>query len=339
MTAATAATATIRPLARTDLDGVVAIDAALESRSRGAYVERRLAAALREPKLHAQFAAVDGAGLAGYILARVLEGEFGRTQPGLRLELVGVRDDVRGCGIGRQLFDALAQWGSRHAMRDIRTSVLWRDRAMLGYLDTLGFELAPQQILDCAVDGGAYRPERDDAIGASEDEGTRREINFSGTAGNDFERLARDTADVRSMTPADLREIARIDRHIVGRDRSAYIGARLDEAMHDSAIRVSLTARRDDVIVGYLMARADLGDYGRPEPVAVIDTLGVDPDYAQRGIGHALMSQLFANLGALRVERVETIVAHRAFDLLGFFYGCGFAPSQRLPLRRSLEAR
>lgn len=339
MTAAAAATTTIRPLARTDLAGVVAIDAALEGRSRGAYIERRLAAALNEPKLHAQFAAIDGAGLAGYILARVLEGEFGRTQPGLRLELVGVRDDARGRGIGRQLFDALAQWGQRHSIRDIRTAVPWRDRAMLGYLDATGFELAPQQILDCAVDGGAYRPERDDAIATAEDEGARREINFGGTAGNDFERLARDTADVRSMTPADLREIARIDRNIVGRDRSGYIGARLDEAMHDSAIRVSLTARRDGVIVGYLMARADLGDFGRAEPVAVIDTLGVDPDYANRGIGHALISQLFANLGALRVERVETIVAHRAFDLLGFFYGCGFAPSQRLPFRRSLDAR
>ena len=334
MNAVAAQNVSIRPLARADLGAVVAIDAALEGRSRRAYVERRLAAALREPALHAQFAASDRDGLAGYILARVLEGEFGRTEPGLRLELIGVRVDARGLGVGRTLFDALAQWALRHGIRDLRTAASWRDPSMLGFLDAMGFELAPHQVIDCAVDGGSYRPARDDAP-ADPDLGAT-EIDYGKREGNDYERLARDAADVRSMTPSDLGEIARIDRRITGADRSRYIAARLDEAMRDSAIRVSLTARLDDAIVGYLMARADLGDFGRTEPVAVIDTIGVDPDYSHRGVGHALLSQLFANLGALRVERVETTVAHRDFGLLGFFYDCGFAPSQRLPFARRL---
>lgn len=331
MQAAPAATITIRALTRDDFASVVAIDAELEGRARRAYVERRLAAALREPKLHAQFAAADGAGLVGYILARVLEGEFGRTEPGLRLELIGVRGDSRGHGVGGQLFSVLAQWGQRHGIVDIRTAAQWRDASMLHWLDAMGFELAPHQIIDCAVDGGAYRPERDDALSLPAGRGPGHEIDYGAPEGNDFERLARDAADVRSMAPADLNDIVRIDRGIIGRDRSGYIAARLGEAMHDSAVRVSLTARCDGVIVGYLMAHADLGDFGRTEPVAVIDTLGVDPEYAHRRIGHALMSQLFANLGALRVERVETVVAHHNFALLGFFYDCGFAPSQRLP--------
>ena len=86
------------------------------------------------------------------------------------------------------------------------------------------------------------------------------------------------------------------------------------------------------------MARADLGDFGRTEPVAVIDTLGVDPEYAHRGIGRALLSQLFANLDALRVERVETIVPQRNLGLLGFLYAAGFAPSQRLPFVHHLRS-
>jgi len=69
----------------------------------------------------------------------------------------------------------------------------------------------------------------------------------------------------------------------------------------------------------------------------VIDTLGVDRDYARRGVGRALLSQLFANLGALRVERVETVVPARDLALLGFLYAVGFAPSQRLPFVRRLE--
>ena len=73
---------TIRALAPADLSAVVAIDAAGEGRTRRDYVERRLRAAQREPALHAQFAASDGSGVVGFMLARVLAGEFGRHQHG-----------------------------------------------------------------------------------------------------------------------------------------------------------------------------------------------------------------------------------------------------------------
>ncbi len=156
MNSAVTESATIRALRPDDLAAVVAIDAAIEGRPRRHYIERRLQAAVREPKLHAQLAASDERGLAGYILARVLEGEFGRSETGLRLEMVGVRDDHRGHGVGRQLFDALAAWGRRHGVRELRTSESWRNARMLHWFDAMGFELAPIQIVDCAVDGGRY---------------------------------------------------------------------------------------------------------------------------------------------------------------------------------------
>jgi GNAT superfamily N-acetyltransferase len=328
--------ASIRPLARDNLDAVVAIDAAIEGRPRRDYFERRLGAALHEPKLHAQFAVTDDAGLAGYILARVLEGEFGRTEPGLRLEVVGVRDDARGHGVGRQMFDALAQWARRHAIRDLQTQATWNDHRMVRWLDAMGFILAPNHVVDCAVHGGEYTPERDDPVSLPDGAGPALEVDYGGRPGNDFERLARDNADVRAMGRDDLTEIVRIDRDITGRDRHDYMKHKLNETMVDSAIRVSLAARLDGAIVGFLMARADLGDFGRTEPVAVMDTIGVDPGYAHRGVGRALVSQLFANLGALRIERVETVVAPRDFGLLGFLYDVGFTPSQRLPFVRRL---
>jgi ribosomal protein S18 acetylase RimI-like enzyme len=324
----------IRALRPDDLAAVVTIDAAIEGRSRKAYVERRLKAALREPRLHAQLAASDARGLAGYVLARLPEGEFGRSEASLRLEMVGVRADRRVQGVGTQLFEALLQWARRHGVSELRTTAAWRDTRMLHWFDRLGFDLAPIQIVDCAVDAGRYLPERDDALALPVGQGPGHEIDFGAQQGNDFERLARDAADVRSMTLADLPEIVRIDRGITGRDRSGYIERRLAEALDDSSIRVSLAGRMDGAIVGYLMARADLGDFGRTEPVAVIDTIGVDPEYAHRGVGHALLSQLFANLGALRVERIETIVSHSEPELAHFFIGAGFAPSQRLAFVR-----
>ncbi len=327
----------IRPLARLDLDAVVAIDAAIEGWSRRAYFDRRLRAALHEPALHAQFAASDPRGLAGYILARVLEGEFGESERALRLEVVGARTDLVGHGVGSRLIDALGVWGRRHGCTSIRTVAAWNDHRMVAWLDRQGFNLAPNHVVDSAVRGGAYAPERDDVISLPVGAGPAHEVAYDGAAGNDFERLARDTADVRAMRPEDLADIVRIDRDITGRDREDYVRHKLNETMVDSAIRVSLTASDGGIVAGYLMARVDLGDFGRTEPTAIIDTIGVDPGYAHRGIGHALLSQLFANLGALRVERIETIVAPRDLGLLGFLYGVGFAPAQRLAFALALD--
>ena len=325
----------IRALARDDLAAVVAIDAALEGRSRRLYFERRLAAALREPKLHVQFAAIDGRGLAGYILARVLEGEFGRRDPALRLETIVVRSDARGSGIGEQLLAALSDHGRRHAIAQVRTIARWNDHAMLRWLDHSGFVLGAEQVLDCAVAGGEYLPQRDDAIAQLSDVSSS-EVDYGAQSRNDFTRVARDAAEVSAMATGDLADIVRIDRRITLRDRSAYMQHKLSEAMIDSAIRVSLTARVDRIIAGFLMARVDLGDFGRTEPVAVLDTIGVDPDYRHRGVGHALLSQLFINLGGLRIERVETSVEPRDFALLGFLYDVGFAPSQGLAFVRAI---
>jgi ribosomal protein S18 acetylase RimI-like enzyme len=324
----------IRPLQPRDLDAVVAIDQAIEGRPRRAYIQRRLDAALREPSRHVQFAAADGEGLAGYLLARRLRGEFGRARSGLRIELVGVRRKSQRHGVGRHLLDALLDHARRKGVAELRTAARWNDHTMLRWFDATGFELSADRIVDCAVGDGAYKPERDDPAAAP----AHGDANdYSAPAGNDYEKLARDTADLRSMKIEDLPAIVRIDRLLTGRDRGAYMQAQLAESLDDSAIRVSLVARLDDTVVGYLMARTDLGDFGRTEPVAVIDTIGVDPEYAHRGVGHALMSQLFVNLGALRVERVETILSPRDLALAGFLYDCGFAPSQRLAFARPVQ--
>ena len=322
----------LRPLAPDDLEAVVAIDAALGRRSRRGYVERRLAAALREPGLHAQFCATDGDALVGYVLARVLEGEFGRSAQALRLELIGVRPERQQRGVGRALLGALSAWGARHGARELRTSAAWNDHAMLGWFDAMGFRLAPGLIVDRAVGDGHDDERREDPLDAPGD--AHREVDYGLQADNTAALLARDRADVRTMSRADLADIVRVDRRVTGRDRAAYIEHKLAEAMDDAAIRVSLTARLDGQVVGFLMARADLGDYGRTDPVAVLDTIGVDPAWGHHGVGAAMLSQLSINLRALTIERVETIVAPQDFGLLGFLYAQGFAPSQRLAFLR-----
>ena len=301
MSALTASAAGVRPLAARDLDAVAAIDAALGGRSRRAYFERRLAAARRDPDGHVQFAVDSEDALAGYVLCKALEGEFGRSDPELRIEALGVRPDTQRRGLGKRLAETLAAEAARRGVAAIRTTASWREHELLRFLEREGFRLASSRILERTLDSGV-----------------------------DFDAEARDAWEVRTLREDDMDGIARIDRRVTGRARRAYLCRALAETLADSAVRVSLAAFGDGALAGFVMARVDYGDFGRPEPVAVIDSLGVDPLQMRQGVGRALLSQLFFNLAALGVERVETVVAWGDWTLAAFFDAAGLRPSQRL---------
>jgi len=320
----------LRRLGAQDLDAVAAIDAQIIGRSRRAYFERRLQAALRAPALHIQFAAEEDGVLKGYVLARKLEGEFGRVKPVLRLEVIGVRPGEQGQGYGDALLGALEADARKQKIFELRTQAGWKDHGILGLLDHAGFELGTDQFLDCEVHRGRSGSGDAEKVLAPEHHRFSAEIDYGEPQANDFEALARERSEVRSLARADLDEIVRIDRRIMDRDRRAYISHIVDEAMHDSAIRVSLVAHHDGSVIGYIMASVDFGDFGRTEPAAVLDTIGVDPGFTGAGVGTALLSQLFVNLEALRVERVATLVARDNFGLMEFFYRVGFGQSQQL---------
>ena len=175
-------------------------------------------------------------------------------------------------------------------------------------------------------------------ISVPEQVGAAAEINYGAPPPPDFGPLARDRIPVRAMAEADLHALIGIDQRITGRDRSAYLRQKLDEALHASDVRVSLVAERSGAPVGFIMARVDFGEFGRMEPTAVMDTLGVDPDYRDQGVGRALLSQLLINLQTLRVERIRTEIHWRDRDLLGFLDHCGFAPSAQLCFEHAMAS-
>lgn len=167
--------------------------------------------------------------------------------------------------------------------------------------------------------------------------GEAAEVNYGEPAAPDFGPLARDRIPVRAMKESDLRAMVSIDRRITGRDRTDYFKRKMEEALYESDLRISLVAERDDGPVGFMMARLDYGSFGRLEPVAVIDTLGVDPEDRGQGVGRALLSQLLVNLSTLRVERVRSAVDWRNQELFAFLDHCGFKPSQELCFVRSID--
>jgi ribosomal protein S18 acetylase RimI-like enzyme len=167
--------------------------------------------------------------------------------------------------------------------------------------------------------------------------GESAEVNYGKAPMPDFGPLARDRIPVRAMKESDLRALVEIDRQITGYDRTDYFERKLEEALFESDVRVSLVAELEGDLVGFIMARVDFGEFGRVEPAAVLDTIGIGTDYRNRGIGRALLSQLLINLMTLRVEHIRTELEWHDHELLAFLDHCGFRPSQRLCLEHAIK--
>ena len=148
-----------------------------------------------------------------------------------------------------------------------------------------------------------------------------------------------DAVEVRALRLEDLDWVVRIDREHSGRARAEYYRLKLREARAATGLRISLAALIDGAPAGFLMGRLYYGEFGEPEPVALLDSIGVGREHAGRHVGHALMQRLAANLGALGIERLETQVAWDQVDLIKFFQREGFRPAPRLCLELDLEKR
>lgn len=138
------------------------------------------------------------------------------------------------------------------------------------------------------------------------------------------------------MRAEDLDRLVKIDRAYVGRSRQVWLAGKLRAAL-EGGIRMSLGADVDGTLVGALLGTVHYGEFGQAEPVAILDTILVDPAFTGRHIGDAMLAQLLKNLAALRIERLRTEVGWNEQRLLGFLAKEGFVPVPRLVLERSVD--
>lgn len=149
--------------------------------------------------------------------------------------------------------------------------------------------------------------------------------------------LETDAIPVRTLRVGDLDAIVRLDHKIVGHSRREYLERKLQAALRDSSVCVSLAVEVEGRVAGFLLASLYYGEFGVPEPVAILDTLAVDPGLRQQRLGSALLRQLVLNLRGLGIERVRTEVSWLQRDLLAFFARAGFEPAPRLCLELRLQ--
>ncbi len=146
----------------------------------------------------------------------------------------------------------------------------------------------------------------------------------------------RNDLKIRTLTLGDLPRLVRMDHALTGRNRTAWYEGKLQRALADSDVKISLGCEMDGFLVGAVLGSLQYGEFGQPEPIAVLDTILVDPGYARRGVGTALVEDLTRNLRALGIERLRTEVAWDEHDLGRFLGTQGFAPAPRFVLERRL---
>jgi ribosomal protein S18 acetylase RimI-like enzyme len=148
-----------------------------------------------------------------------------------------------------------------------------------------------------------------------------------------------ETILVRGLKPDDLERVIALDARNAGRRRDEYFKLKLQQNLAETGIKVSLAAEREGAFCGFLLARVYYGEFGTPEPVAMLDTFGVHPDFQGAGVGTALLQQLRINLTGLGVTRLRTEVSWDNQRLLQFFHGQDFRPAERFCLDLDLTQR
>jgi len=148
----------------------------------------------------------------------------------------------------------------------------------------------------------------------------------------DLDVVARDQVFVRNVREADLDAVVSIDAAAGGRRRERFLQKKLSQALADTGIAMSLGAEFDGHLVGFLLARVYYGEFGVMEPSAVMDVLGVHPDYRGRHVAAALLDQLRTNLLGLGINTLQTEVRWDSTDLLSFFQHEGFTIAPRICL-------
>ncbi len=136
---------------------------------------------------------------------------------------------------------------------------------------------------------------------------------------------------VRTIAPSDLDRVVEIDIKILGKPRPEYWEMKLELVGKRSKIS-SLIAELDGKVIGFIIGGASRWEYGVPENIGWIDTIGVDPDYQRKGIAKILFREMTNNLKKAGINTIITFVKRRDPILLSFFNSLGFQKGDMINL-------
>ena len=144
-----------------------------------------------------------------------------------------------------------------------------------------------------------------------------------------------ESVKIRAMAFDDLDAIVAIEKEMLGKERPKYWSMKMENA-EDRSPLTSLVAEVKGTVVGFIMGDASGWEYGIPNTVGWIDTLGIHPQYQRKGIAKLLFKEMTGNLKTVGVDTIYTLVNWKEWDLLHFFDKMGFRKGDMIQLELKL---
>jgi ribosomal protein S18 acetylase RimI-like enzyme len=108
---------------------------------------------------------------------------------------------------------------------------------------------------------------------------------------------------IRVLNENDLDAVVQIDKKVLDKARRAFWKQKI--AYADIYPRPALVAELEGKVVGFIMGYVSGWEFGVPDTIGWIDTLGVYPTYQRRGIGRALFKALIENFKHSGREKIQ----------------------------------
>ncbi len=146
------------------------------------------------------------------------------------------------------------------------------------------------------------------------------------------------TIKIRLMKAGDYDAVVGIDEKVLKAPRPEYYNVKFEKLFQTKDyLPASLVAEEEDgTVVGFVMGEIYMGEFGIYQEEASLDTIGVDPDCQQKGVGKQLINEFMEHLRKLGVKKISTLVAWDDSDLLHFFSVNQFGPSKTIYLERTV---
>lgn len=129
----------VRSMIEADLPAIISIDQKITGKDRTAYYEGKLAEMLSESGVRVSLVAEIDGQFAGFVMARVDYGEYGRTNQTAIVDTIGVSPAFDHRGVGPALMSQLMINLRSLKVETVHTCVEWNQYSLLAFLERNGF--------------------------------------------------------------------------------------------------------------------------------------------------------------------------------------------------------
>ena len=130
---------------------------------------------------------------------------------------------------------------------------------------------------------------------------------------------------IRPLTLSDLDAIIEIDQKVLGKPREDFWKKRMEQISVTQYPHSCLGAELEGKVIGFILGEVSGWEFGVPDTIGWINTIGVDPAYQHLGVAKRLGEEYIKNVKSIGVSLVYTLVNWNDWDLLKFFRAMGFA--------------